>query len=404
MYRHKSKIKFFFVVAVTALGMLTACGREKNAENRESTVSESNSPQKQTEEADAPQVPLETKEDTPDNLQTDVFKEMFGQDCISEQTFEVELSEYEGKVYFVPFAPQEKNGDFRMQIIREGEVLREITGYVPESLSGEAFTSLDAVFFYDVNYDGQTDIVLVETYGHTRFAAIYYGYYDDYGEYGISVGFMAEERLSENITARLEEITVSKIRDLLGGGKKNGEFADYREAYDAVSSLFALEAGEGSGFNLIYVDEDDTPELITGHSGYYISMYTYDNGSIYLLMDHWAYGAMGNAGYEYASGKNSLRNYNADYAGAILYTTYMTVGSGHAIEIVAEIKEVNFDDANENGSLDEEEYESAGNYGETYINGKEATYEECEVYDMGPYEYITPSMSLEELRAKLNEG
>ncbi len=403
MEGHKIKMRLFFAVAVLALGMNTACGMERNAENRETIVPESISPPKQTEEANEPEVSLETKDNPPDNLQTDAFKEMFGQDCISEQTFEVELSEYEGKVYFVPLAPSEKNGDFRMQIIQEGEVLREINGYVPESLSGEAFTSLDAVSFYDVNYDGHTDIVLVETYGSTSFAAVYYGYDDDGGEYGISAWFMVQERLSENITARLEEVTVSEIRNLLGGGKKNGEFADYREAYDAVSTLFALEAGEESGFNLIYVDGDDIPELITGQTGYYVSMYTYDNGNVYLLMDHWGYGAMGNAGYEYASGKNSLRNYNSDYAGAILYTTYMTVGSGHTIETVAEIKEVSFDDANGNGCLDEEEYDSIGKYSVTYINGKEATQEECVVYDMGPYEYIEPSMSLEELRTKLNE-
>ncbi len=404
MYGHKSKKKFLFAMAVMALGMLASCGQEKNTENRETIVPESISPPKQTKENHETEIPLETEDNTQDNLQTDAFKEMFGQDCISGQTFEVELSEYEGKVYFVPLEPSEENGGFRMQIIQEGEVLSEITGYVPESLAGEAFTSLDAVSFYDINYDGHTDIVLVETYGSTCFAAVYYGYYNDYGEYGISVGFMVQERLSENISARLEEITVSKIRNLFGGGKKNGEFADYREAYDAVSSLFALEAGEESGFNLINVDGDAIPELITGHTGYYVTMYTYDNGSIYLLMDHWAYGAMGNAGYEYASGKNSLRNYNTDYAGAVLYTTYMAVGSGHTIEIVAEIKEVNFDDANGNGALDEEEYDSVGNYGVTYINGKEAAYEESEVYDMGPYEYITPSMSLEELREKLNEG
>lgn len=45
---------------------------------------------------------------------TDDMKEKFGENCISEQTFEVELSEYGGKVYFVPFAPEKETQEFRI--------------------------------------------------------------------------------------------------------------------------------------------------------------------------------------------------------------------------------------------------------------------------------------------------
>ncbi len=105
----------------------------------------------------------------------DEIKKQFGENCISDQTFEVELSEFQGKVYFVPFLPSSQDGEFSMQIIQDGEVLEEIRAYVPERLKEESFKSLDAVSFYDVNYDGNTDLVLIETYGNFMFTAVYYG-------------------------------------------------------------------------------------------------------------------------------------------------------------------------------------------------------------------------------------
>ena len=75
---------------------------------------------------------------------------------------------------FVPHWSQ-SDGTFYMQIIRNGKVLSEWSGYVPDALQGKTFVSLDAVSFFDVNFDGITDIVMVETYGDKTFAAVYFG-------------------------------------------------------------------------------------------------------------------------------------------------------------------------------------------------------------------------------------
>lgn len=123
-----------------------------------------------------------------------------------------------------------------------------------------------------------------------------------------------------------------------------------------------------------------------------------------MLMDHWAYGAMGNAGYEYAPGKNSLRNYNSDYAGAIVYTTYMEISDRHTLDVTVQIETFNFDDVNENGVPDEDEMGSMGRYGISYIDGREASAEECAAFDAGGYEPIPGDMSLQELRAELQKG
>lgn len=337
--------------------------------------------------------------------QADALKKRFGETCIAEQTFEVELSEYDGKVWFVPFAPSGEE-EFHMQIIQDGKVLRNISGYVPKELAGEKFVSLDAVAFFDVNYDNETDIVLIETYGNTSFAMVYYGETYTYLDGDVSVSFYAMQSLSDNLTSSVETLTIPVIQGFLSNGKKNGEFADYREAYLTVGKLKEMESDGEINYELVYFDEDDIPELVADDPGYFMSLYTYHDGKIYTLMNEWGYGAMGNSGYEYCPGKNSLRNYNTDYAGLILYTTYCSISSEYTMDTVVSIKTVNFDDANGNGIPDGDEEESFDYYSADYIDGVEITAEEYDSYSMGEYEWLgsgVNSMGLEELAASLNE-
>lgn len=390
------------VLSLLAAVMLAACGQGQNTEKNtgkgleheesiESEESEKEISESVLAEADASEPP-----------QTDEMKKRFGENCISEQTFEVELSEYNGKVYFVPYAPSKDNEEFGMQIIQDDEVLADIKAYVPNGLLYAAkFSSLDAVSFYDVNFDDCTDIVLIETNGNKSFAAVYYGFDVDARDY--ERYFFSEDRLSEELSRRVEPLTISGIRDFLTDGKRNGEFGGYQEAYDAVSRLYALKNESETEYGLIYFDADDIPELIVGRYGYWTSMYTYHDGKVYTLMDHWAYGAMGNAGYEYIPRGNRMRNYNADCAGLILNTTYMAVSDRYSLETVTCIETLNFEDVNGDGIPNESEMESAGEYGVSYVDGVEVTEEELGVYlaDEDRYEFIRGYMSLEELNAAL---
>lgn len=333
--------------------------------------------------------------------ETDAMKELFGENCIASQTFEVELSEYIGKVYFVPFVPSGNEQDPSIQIIQGGQVLADLPAYVPKELKDKSFTSLDAVSFFDVNYDGYTDICLIETYGDKSFAVVYYGFATDAESY--ERYFFVEDELSDNITAQVDALTISSIRDLLSDGKKNGEFTSYQEAYRAVSRLSDLEWSGSAEYDLIYFNEDDIPELAAGVEGYNVSLYTYRDGKIYMLMDAWAYGAMGNAGYEYCPGKNSMRNYNSDYAGAIMYTTFMAIREGK-MDVVVQIVTYNFDDSNGNGIPDEGEEESLGMYGVNYIDGEQVAYDVFDSYEAGEYVFLVPSMSFEEFTAALDNS
>ncbi len=411
----------YFICPLLLAGALTACGQETSpnsnvsAEKAQPENPEDSSSISQTTDTPSPDDSPASQESLPpenasldstlsenassENNNADDLKNKFGEDCITDQTFEVELSQYEGKVYFVPFAPSQDNPDFHIQLIQDGKVLAEIPQYTPEYLAGETFSSLDAVSFYDINYDGTTDILLIETYGSTGFAAVYYGERSEYYE----KNFFPQETLSENLTRQIQPLTVSEIRSFLSYGKKNGDFSNYQEAYLAISRLCTMEDPNATDlrFNLIYFDDDEIPELVTGVNGYYMSLYTFQDKTAYRLMDHWGYGAMGNAGYEYSPKKNSLRNYNADYAGAIVYTTYMTIDSQHFLETIAQIETFNFDDVNGNGVPDEEENDSVGNYSISYMEGEEITDEEWNAYEAGGYVFMETVMSLEELMAEL---
>lgn len=389
------KRKGAFVFLLCMAGIFTACGRHSETEVREPQTISSESTENSAEDivADTPETTPSAAEEIEEEL--DAMQEMFGKDCISDQTFEVQLSEYDQKVYFVPFAPSQENPKFRTQLIQNGQVLKELHDYVPERLGREKFRSLDAVAFSDVDFDGNTDILLLETYGDTRFAAVYCGDRDEWEgwEDGVLVSFYVQDALSESLSDQVNPLTVSEIFSFLTGGKKNGEFASYQEAYEAVSQVYDLSLSwTRMEYNLIYFDEDDIPELVVGVSDYWMSMFTYDAGQVYCLMHDWGYGAFGNAGYEYVPGKNSLRNYNADSGINIFHITYMAVSEQHTMELVARIDLVNYL---------EDENEITGEHCTVYVNGVEVPEDEDIDYDVGEYEYIETILSRQELLERL---
>lgn len=383
---------------------LCACQTSKHIENEEFSAPEEEikqqeeeiKQQEETPETEAAPEELSCEEEPDRATKVAQIQEIFGEYCIAEQTFETKLSEYEGNVYVVPFLDPEEG--FHIEVIQNGELLTTLYGYVPEHIAAEAFSSLDAISFFDINFDDCTDIVLIQTYGETTFTAIYYGFSKDTAEY--ERNFYLEEVLSQNVTEQVKDLTISNIREFVTQRKKNGDFTAYTEAYQIQSHISALEDPGDITYDLIYFDEDDIPELVAGAVGT-VSLYTFKDGRLYPFMHRWTYGAAGNNGYEYSPEKNSLRNYNHDFAGLIEYTTYMSVDQQHALETVAQIVTYNFDDANKNQMPDEEEMESAGNYSVSYLNSVEITGEEPNAYNVGRYEFLEGKMTYEELQAKL---
>lgn len=109
-------------------------------------------------------------------------------------------------------------------------------------------------------------------------------------------------------------------------------------------------------YDLIYLDDDDIPELVSGPDGYWVSVYTYHDGQLYTLIDEWGYGAFGIAGYEYALRTGIVSVADADYAGAVVYSYYWKVNEAHELETVCAFRSDYYVDYNENGWPDDDEY------------------------------------------------
>jgi len=177
-------------------------------------------------------------------------------------------------------------------------------------------------------------------------------------------------------------------------------YSSYKEAYINIINKFE-ERHEDFEYDLIYLDDDDIPELVAGVNGYFVSVYTYSCGEVYLIMDEWGYGAMGNHGYDYIPKGNVICNYNADLAGLIVYTFYGRINENHEIESYygERLSQWAFKDLNNNYQMDEGEYNGTDCY---YYGNQEITQEEFESYLInGNYESIYGRKSASELIAQL---
>lgn len=212
---------------------------------------------------------------------------------------------------------------------------------------------VEAIGFVDYNLDGYNDMIVIGK-GDTGEKILVYRFIDD-DIY--SARYLLQDNLGEYAQSKISDYTISNVKDCLVGEYEKSS-KDWKAAYSQLVRIYDLLYGESeysyTGFDLIDLDGDEMKELVVDHRGYYVSIFTYKNNQVQCIMDEWGYGAGGNAGYDYAPGKNRLMNYNADYAGAIGNEYYMTVKDG---EIVTDywVTYYNFDDVNGNGEPDEEE-------------------------------------------------
>lgn len=176
---------------------------------------------------------------------------------------------------------------------------------------------------------------------------------------------------------------------------------DYAQAYADTINQWEKET-EGLTYDLIYFDEDEIPELVVGHTGYWVSMYTYSAGTLYTVMDGWGYGAMGNHGYEYIPYGNVVLNYNGDLAGAIMWEFYGRMNDSHEIESCYEesLSMWMFKDANHNHQIDEGEWQEGEQY--YYYGENELTAEKYDSFLIpGDYQPLEGEKTASEIAVQL---
>lgn len=158
-------------------------------------------------------------------------------------------------------------------------------------------------------------------------------------------------------------------------------------------------------YNLIYFNNDNIPELVVGRNGYWVSMYTYDkkDNKVHTVIDQWAYGAMGNAGYAYIAKKNFLYNRNSDYAGAIVYISCMKMKNNKMVSYYPkQLKYLAFKDKNKNGVPDNgESYTSSYTY---YYGNKKISKKKFNSYiKSGKSKMIKGNMSYKTINSRLSK-
>ncbi|MCR5033216.1 MAG: hypothetical protein K6A92_10175 [Lachnospiraceae bacterium] len=327
---------------------------------------------------------------------------LWEKDSVPEQTFAADLSEYPGNTWFVTYPATDTDG-VTMRIICEDEVQDYLYCY---GFDEDPITSVDAVAFKDYDHDGNTDILVIGSNSEGAHPMVFDGF-DTEDVY--LRDFYMNEGLSRGADLYAKDKTVGALLDYLQDGHTEDTFASAQDAYAFAARLFKLSKGEEAEilYDLVYVDGDDIPELVCNHSGYTITLYTFDGARCHTVMKDMGYGVGGNAGYGYLPGKNRLYNGDADYAGMIYYHSFYHIGEDHKLAHDKTYMVLNFDDANHNEYPDEgEDYEeSAGGvylYEETGAR-KAVDESDCaeDFRDMANCEYFYGTMTYEELLEQL---
>ncbi len=334
-----------------------------------------------------PDTPEENEEyetvvrETEDGYQVVSNRLCWEKEALSEQIFPVEINGVDGES-FVAAYPQ-SGGDIRLQVICEDEIMDTLTLDLGETWQMKTLHAVDAL---DYNLDGYSDLAVIVSDGSEDHALIYTGYVDT-DTTNVYRYFFIDGGVTAYLEEELASCTTQEIRMHLQDGNE-AVFASYQEAYRYLAKILALENGDGCMYDLIYVDEDENPELVCGQPGYFVTLYTYADGKAYCVMSQMGYGVGGNYGYSYLPNENKIFNLNSDYAGAILYNTEMRIGKDHSLERVRTIREEYFADLNGNGAPDgEEEYsEENATYYEILSDGSEREITEEERMEIGIYD------------------
>lgn len=88
---------------------------------------------------------------------------------------------------------------------------------------------------------------------------------------------------------------------------------NWAQAYlSVIAELQEDQNLDGIDFGLIYVNDDGIPELVFGPKGYWVSVYTWQDGQVYTVMDQEAYGTWGR-NYNYIPFQNAIKEYSYSY-------------------------------------------------------------------------------------------
>lgn len=185
---------------------------------------------------------------------------------IEDQTFEMTLNPL-GKVKFISYMPdieQSPLADVVFKIQSEGKQSIELAGFFEDNIrTNEIFNKVEAVSFPDCNNDGYEDIVIICNYSPSSGPDVGTGYSEIRIYYGDSKGdFSLEKGLSETANSAIADKTVKAVLGFLGAGKNNAVQSEAFWQQSYMDYIQAQDQEQWQGYDLIYLDDNDIPELV----------------------------------------------------------------------------------------------------------------------------------------------
>lgn len=180
-------------------------------------------------------------------------------------SYEVNLSPL-GDVTFCAYSPDtgvDSSADVTFTIVRDGRALFSLPGVTQDNIRSNAvFKSVEDVGFGDFNGDGFTDIAVICSYSYdgeddtARSDGLEARLYD-----GTERGyFVYNSDSSAKLNRSVGTMNFTSLRACMLGNPLADSYDSWQEAYKA--SIQADDPADYSGYALLYIDEDSTPELL----------------------------------------------------------------------------------------------------------------------------------------------
>lgn len=264
------KRKQLVLLAMTVLcGATAGCGNTASKEHEavQSEIVQNDSTKDECTQTEVGQTEKEAKEadeETAGTAKSEEEQVLSADRLITEQTFDVELNSL-GAVTFASYAPDVAvpQGDVTFAILSGDEVIAALEGMGEENIrTDRTFAKVEAVSFPDYNGDEVNDIITICSY-EMKDASVESPVQSEVRIYeGAADGsFQLKKDLSKEADSALAEKTIKGVLGFLGVDTSQGKMTDeIRQAY--MNYIHAQEPGQWVGYDLIYVNGDDIPELV----------------------------------------------------------------------------------------------------------------------------------------------
>ncbi len=164
-------------------------------------------------------------------------------------------------------------------------------------------------------------------------------------------------------------------------------------------------------YDLIFLDDDNIPELVVSEENSWVVIYTIKNGELILIGESadepqlLTIGQNGNQSYEYIPKSGIIYNISTDYVGLVYHYNYQILNADMIFErlYTDDLFELHFEDINGNKKPDDDEkYSASMRY--YYFGDSKLTEEEFLKYSIdGEYENLNGTKIADDMKYELED-